>query len=118
VRYQNALTAANQIYFDACDGVFTNYWWRPPQLAASAATAAGRAFDVYVGIDCFARGDLSYTAGPGCAPAIAQIRAAGLSLALFAPGWSLECGEAKGKEGDDAKVCDRRFWQALGLSHR
>ena len=78
--------------------------------------ADARPYDVYVGVDCFARGNLTYTAGPGCRPAIEQVRSAGLSLALFAPGWSLECGEAKGKKGDEARQSERAFWKALGLA--
>ncbi|KAL1508232.1 hypothetical protein AB1Y20_004349 [Prymnesium parvum] len=118
VSYQNGLTAANQLYFHSCDGIFTNYWWRTYQLNMSAALAEGRRHDVYVGVDCFARGNLTYSAGPGCHSAISQVHASGLSLAVFAPGWSLECGEAKGKHGEEARQCDQRFWQALGISRR
>ena len=70
-------------------------------------------------IDCFARGDLTYSAGPGCASAVQAISEAGLSLALFAPGWSLECGEAnacKDSDVDAARRCDARFWEALGVA--
>ena len=118
VRYQNSLTPANQLFFNACDGIFTNYWWRPAALTSSASLAGARAHDVYVGVDCFARGDLTYSAGTGCRAAVEQIRASNLSLALFAPGWSLECGEAKGKEGEEASRCDRAFWDALGIPRR
>ena len=55
-----------------------------------------------------------------CGTGVRMVREAGLSLALFAPGWSLECGEAKQCEGDAeaARACDARFWQALGLPRR
>ena len=80
VRYQNALAPDNKAAFDACDGLFTNYWWGVPQLAQSAALAGGvRQCDVYVGVDCFAR-NTPYAAGPACAPACAAARAAGPSL--------------------------------------
>ena len=97
--------------------IFTNYWWRGGDLAASAALAGARRHDVFVGVDCFARGDLLYSAGPGCASAVSAIRNAGLSVALFAPGWSLECGDAAACEGDtaEARKCDARFWRALRL---
>ena len=115
VAYQNALSHANRTFFDACDGIFTNYWWRQNHLAASAALAGReRRYDVYVGVDCFARGDLLYTAGEGCAAGLKLAADAGLSVAVFAPGWSLECGEASGKEGEEAAQCDARFWQAIG----
>ena len=117
VAYQNGLTPANACFFEACDGIFTNYWWRSAHLADTAALAGERRHDVFVGVDCFARGDLNYSAGPGCANAVATVRDAGLSVALFAPGWSLECGEAKWCENDTAAAhdCDARFWRALGV---
>ena len=40
---------------------------------------------------------------------------AGLSVAVFAPGWSLECGAARGKDGEEAVQCDKEFWGALDL---
>ena len=80
------------------------------------ALAGARRCDVYVGVDCFAR-NTPYAAGPACAPACAAARAAGLSLALFAPGWSIECGGAQcaSEDADAAAAADRRFWEALGL---
>ena len=44
------------------------------------------------------------------------VRELGLSLGLFAPGWSFECGEA-GAQKDDAerRRCDEGFWDALGV---
>ena len=119
VRYQNGLTPANECFFSACDGLFTNYWWTKAQLQQTAALAAERRHDVYVGVDCFARAPqnfaLPYQPGPGCAPGVRLVREAGLSLALFAPGWSFECGDAKGREGDAARECDAQFWDALGV---
>ena len=116
VAYSNGLSLANKPFFDACDGIFTNYWWRSAHLASSARLAGdARRHDVYVGCDCFARGDLIHTAGPGCATAVKLVRDAGLSLAMFAPGWSFECGSARGKEGDEARKCDAEFWEQLGV---
>ena len=119
IAYQNGLTPANQIFFDACDGLFTNYWWSSGVLARSAQLAGERRFDVYAGIDCFARGPnpsfaMPYKAG-GCATGVQMVADAGLSLAVFAPGWSLECGEAaKCQRAEEAAECDARFWAALG----
>ena len=124
VRYQNALTPANRPFFDACDGIFTNYWWGAPQLQQSAAQAAaagaavgagGRQHDVFCGVDLFAR-NTSYGAGPACAVPCRAARAAGLSLALFAPGWSVECGAAAQCDTDaEAAAADEQFWAALGV---
>lgn len=117
----------------------------------AAALAADRRCDVFVGVDCFARGTpyirwdpgcgtalcppplpttaqphylrdpssslTRYSAGPGCAPACAAARTAGLSLALFAPGWSIECGGAKcaAEDASAAAAADEEFWRALGI---
>ena len=122
VRYQNALTPANASLFGACDGLFTNYWWGPPQLSLSVSLAGpsapgtpDRRHDVYCGVDCFAR-NCSYAEGLGCAAPCRAARNAGLSLALFAPGWSLERGPGS-RAPDDAAAAraDREFWDALGL---
>ncbi len=116
VRYQNALTPANFDFFEACDGLFTNYWWDASRLASSAELAGPqRAHDVYAGVDCFARGPVGYTAGPGCRSHCLAAREAGVSLALFAPGWSLECGEASCKPLQQAAESDRKFWLDLGI---
>ena len=116
IAYQNALTPANKACFDACDGLFTNYWWGGMQLRQSAALAGpGRQHDVFVGVDVFGR-NTSYAAGKACAAPCRAARAAGLSLALFAPGWSVECGEAsKCTTEADAARCDAQFWDALGI---
>ena len=116
-RYQNALTAANSDLFDVCDGIFTNYWWGPQHLAQSLSLAGPkRQFDVFVGVDCFAR-NTTYAAGTACAAPCRATRQAGLSLALFAPGWSVECGEAaKCDRDEDAAAADQRFWAALGVA--
>jgi len=111
VRYANALAPTNQTLFDACDGLFTNYWWGARELAASAelALASGsrdRRHDVYMGVDVFGR-NTRYAAGLGCAPACRAAREHALSLALFAPGWSFESA------GCDTREADRRFWDQL-----
>ena len=53
-----------RIFFDACDGLFTNYNWTESSLEAMGSMAAedaalgGRRADVYVGVDVFARGEV------------------------------------------------------------
>ena len=42
MRYQNSLAPDNKAAFDACDGLFTNYWWGAKQLAQSVALAGAR----------------------------------------------------------------------------
>lgn len=46
------------MFFDACDGFFTNYNWTEESLVSMSAfgSAEGRHADIYVGVDVFARG--------------------------------------------------------------
>lgn len=52
------LTLVPRVFFDACDGLFTNYNWKEEHLGRTRQLAGSRHFDVYVGIDVFARGDV------------------------------------------------------------
>lgn len=52
------LTLVPRIFFDACDGLFTNYNWKEEQLERTQRLAGPRQNDVYVGVDVFARGDV------------------------------------------------------------
>lgn len=42
LEWQNALTAENKLFFDACDGIFLNYTWKPGHLTKSAVLAGAR----------------------------------------------------------------------------
>lgn len=46
------------MFFDACDGFFTNYNWTVENLEwmKSYSEIQGRQADVYIGVDVFARG--------------------------------------------------------------
>lgn len=46
------------MFFDACDGFFTNYNWTEENLEQMKVFSGmqGRQADVYVGVDVFARG--------------------------------------------------------------
>lgn len=66
-----------------------NYTWTPPKLPTTAAAAGLRASSVFMGVDVFGRG--SYGGGGfGVAQALSAAAEAGLSAALFAPGWVRE----------------------------
>lgn len=93
-----ALNERNEAFFRASDGIFTNYCWKedePARSAARAAAAAGtdgarsRRWDVFMGIDCFGRNTYG-GGGFDCDVALRAIRQAGVSAALFAPGWVWE----------------------------
>lgn len=47
-----------RMFFDACDGIFTNYNWTEQSLEwmKSYSAAKDRFVDIYVGVDVFARG--------------------------------------------------------------
>lgn len=87
--WQNQLNERNRRFFDACDGIFTNYHWRESYPSNCAHEAKGRRLDVYMGIDVWGRG----TWGGGgffVDQALGKIARAGVSAALFAPGWTME----------------------------
>ncbi|GAB6020425.1 hypothetical protein CHUAL_003120 [Chamberlinius hualienensis] len=86
LKWQDELNALNKVYFDACDGIYLNYNWNDEKLSNSIRQCGQRLSDVYVGIDVFGRGTLG---GGGFNSDIAfkAVRNAGLSVALFAPGW-------------------------------
>ena len=46
------------MFFDACDGIFTNYNWTEQSLEwmKDYNGAQGRQADIYIGVDVFARG--------------------------------------------------------------
>ena len=47
--------AGCRAFFEACDGLFTNYSWEPKDVRDSAALAGLRITDLYVGIDVWGR---------------------------------------------------------------
>lgn len=105
--WQNGLTALNAPFFDLSDALFVNYTWTPDKLPATTAAAGARAASVYMGVDVFGRG--SYGGGGfGSKLALAAAVEAGLSAALFAPGWVREnLDKAKFHELQD------QWWQQV-----
>lgn len=98
LHYQNALTKKNKPFFDVSDGIFTNYFWNPVHIAMSQAAAGPRGGDVFVGVDVFGRGVF----GGGeynTYVAVNEAVRADLSVALFAPGWTMECESDGSRDG-------------------
>lgn len=125
VNYQNCLDQDNNIYFQACDGIFPNYWWFPDQtslLQTSVTTAQGdnrSGLAVYSGIYVWAR-QTQYSPGntnPGN-DAVAGVGACvngSTSVGLFAPGWTYETAAGtwpspQHHQAYEAK--DTSFWTA------
>ncbi|KAL6763605.1 glycoside hydrolase, partial [Haematococcus lacustris] len=65
-------------------------WWTKRSIQGMAALAGERAADVWLGVDVFGRG--TYGGGKDHTDVgVEAALAAGLSVALFAPGWTWEC---------------------------
>ncbi|XP_054449279.1 cytosolic endo-beta-N-acetylglucosaminidase isoform X2 [Pteronotus mesoamericanus] len=92
LKWQDELNEHNRVFFDACDGIFTNYNWREEHLEHMRGQAGERQADVYVGVDVFGRG--SVVGGRfDTNKSLELIRKHEFSVALFAPGWVYECLE-------------------------
>ncbi|XP_067238336.1 cytosolic endo-beta-N-acetylglucosaminidase [Chanodichthys erythropterus] len=109
LNWQNELNDDNRMFFDACDGIFTNYNWTEQSLERmkSYSAAQGRFADIYVGVDVFARGKViggKFETNK----ALELIRKYELSTAIFAPGWVYECHEKA-----DFRQNQDKFWSLL-----
>nr|KAF6455864.1 endo-beta-N-acetylglucosaminidase [Rousettus aegyptiacus] len=107
LKWQNELNAHNSVFFDSCDGFFTNYNWQKEHLERMQGLAGGRLADIYVGVDVFARGNV-VGGGFDTSKSLELIRTHGFSVALFAPGWVYECLEKK-----DFFQNQDKFWGLL-----
>ncbi|KPJ18305.1 Cytosolic endo-beta-N-acetylglucosaminidase [Papilio machaon] len=89
LNWQNCLNEKNRAFFDACDGIFTNYSWSENEVRESAVAAGDRLTDVYVGIDVWGRN--FYGGGQfNTQEAVKVAHSHGCSLAVFAPAWTHE----------------------------
>lgn len=110
LQWQNELNQTNRIFFDACDGFFTNYNWTEVNLEwmTDYSGVKGRQADIYIGVDVFARGDV--VGGKfETNKALELIRKHNFSAAIFAPGWVYETHEDK---SEFPKNQDK-FWALL-----
>ncbi|XP_008847885.1 cytosolic endo-beta-N-acetylglucosaminidase isoform X2 [Nannospalax galili] len=107
LKWQDELNKQNRVFFDSCDGFFTNYNWREEHLQRMLGQAGERLADVYVGVDVFARS--SVVGGQfDTDKSLELIRKHGFSVALFAPGWVYECLEKSNFFQNQDK-----FWRLL-----
>nr|XP_004655302.2 cytosolic endo-beta-N-acetylglucosaminidase isoform X1 [Jaculus jaculus] len=107
LKWQDELNEHNRIFFDSCDGFFTNYNWREEHLERMLGHAGERLADVYVGVDVFARSNV--VGGRfDTNKSLELIRKYGFSAALFAPGWVYEC-----LEKNDFFQNQDKFWSLL-----
>ena len=119
--WQDEVNSSNATFLAAAHGIFLNYCWKtggtdpetgaalPDNLANTLANLPpGRLpAEVYVGVDVFGRGCLG-GGGWNTAAAVAAARAQGLSVAIFAPGWTWEAAE-----GGTFMEREERFWRLL-----
>ncbi|KAG5279327.1 hypothetical protein AALO_G00076580 [Alosa alosa] len=109
LKWQNELNDENRVFFEACDGFFTNYNWTEQSLEHMKTLSAvqNRQVDIFVGVDVFARGDV--VGGKfETNKALSLLRKHGFSTAIFAPGWVYECHEkAEFRNNQD------KFWGLL-----
>ncbi|XP_072225317.1 cytosolic endo-beta-N-acetylglucosaminidase [Leuresthes tenuis] len=110
LKWQNELNQSNSMFFEACDGFFTNYNWTEENLEwmKDYQGVQGRQADIYVGIDVFARGKV--VAGMfETNKALEIIRTHNFSAAIFAPGWVYET------HSDKSEFCKNqdKFWALL-----
>lgn len=87
--WQNQLNKHNKAFFDACDGIFTNYAWQERDIVKSVANADGRVHDVYIGLDVWGR---KFIGGGkfNTAYAAALAHKHDCSIAIFGQAWTHE----------------------------
>uniref|UniRef100_A0A3Q2Q7F8 Cytosolic endo-beta-N-acetylglucosaminidase n=1 Tax=Fundulus heteroclitus TaxID=8078 RepID=A0A3Q2Q7F8_FUNHE len=110
LEWQNELNQSNRMFFDACDGFFTNYNWDEKNLEQMKdySGVQGRQADVYVGVDVFARGNV--VGGMlETNKALDLIRKHNFSAAIFAPGWVYESLSDK----SEFRSNQDKFWALL-----
>nr|XP_019959230.1 PREDICTED: cytosolic endo-beta-N-acetylglucosaminidase isoform X1 [Paralichthys olivaceus] len=108
--WQNELNQSNRIFFDACDGFFTNYNWTEENLEGMKENSGiqGREADVYIGVDVFGRGNV--VGGMlETNKALDMIRKHNFSTAIFAPGWVYETHDDKTEFRNNQDM----FWALL-----
>ncbi|XP_078033690.1 cytosolic endo-beta-N-acetylglucosaminidase isoform X2 [Augochlora pura] len=92
LNWQNELNNTNINFFLSCDGIYLNYNWTKSKLENSCIVAKSHnqnIQNIYVGLDVWGRG-CPGGGGFNSASALEQIRQEGLSVAIFAPGWTHE----------------------------
>eukprot|EP00928_Gymnodinium_smaydae_P047082 TRINITY_DN31412_c0_g1_i1.p1 TRINITY_DN31412_c0_g1~~TRINITY_DN31412_c0_g1_i1.p1 ORF type:complete len:472 (-),score=108.17 TRINITY_DN31412_c0_g1_i1:113-1528(-) len=105
--------------FKHSDGVFVQYNWNMSDsaLSAMAAAAGDRKHDVYLGLDCFGGEDGGRSNSAPDPPHVQAAAKHELSLAIFAPGVTLE-NRAKNTFSKEAVKFDRKYWKTIEANFR
>ncbi|XP_063619019.1 cytosolic endo-beta-N-acetylglucosaminidase [Cydia splendana] len=110
--WQNTLNDKNKAFFEACDGIFTNYAWSSRHVRGARAAAGARRRDVFVGVDVWGRNFL----GGGQFNTQEAVKVAhkhGLSLAIFAPAWTHEALDPIDSWFRTYTLRERAFWTSV-----
>jgi len=110
-------TLNNKSMLAAADGIFTDWGETEKALkdknGLSRLASVERAYDVYMGFDAF--GSVRQSLVP-TEDDVAACLSAGLSVAIFAPGFTLEVQADKNFSKADGY--ENRFWTAIGNARR
>jgi hypothetical protein len=123
ISYQNALTASNLRFAEACGSMLTNYCWTEADAEKSLQLALSSKIlpqNIFFGIDVWAQNKSSFThprvtypeyggGGTNTGVAVAKLAELGLSAGIFAPAWSFEHFPGHGRD------LERAVWQGISL---
>ncbi|KZM26675.1 Mannosyl-glycoprotein endo-beta-N-acetylglucosaminidase [Ascochyta rabiei] len=123
VSYQNALSAPNLPFAQACGSILTNYCWKESDAVNSVHKALQDNLSlrkVYFGVDVWAQNTTKlshpritypeYTGGgTNTGVAVAKLAELGLSAGVFAPAWTFEHFPGHGKN------VERTMWEGKEL---
>lgn len=85
VAWQSQLNDLNKLFFDECDGFFTDYHWNLEKQKMSTKNSENRNWEVYTGTDFYGRGTYG---GGQFHSRVGVENCPGTSVALFAPAWT------------------------------
>ena len=117
LKWQNQLNEKNLRFFQACDAIFLNYFWKGEEELKGSISYSGndRKKDVFVGIDIFGRG--SYGGGGfNTCDALQLISKYKTSVALFATGWTHE-QNYKDYLVNEFREREKHFWFGSSFFH-
>ncbi|KAH3965569.1 hypothetical protein HBI37_002250 [Parastagonospora nodorum] len=123
ISYQNALTASNLLFAQACGGILTNYCWGESEASRSKTIALQSGFppeQIFFGVDVWAQNNSgshqsrsTYPkkggGGTNTGAAVTKLAELGLSAGIFAPAWSFEHFPVQGR------AIERTMWHGDDL---
>lgn len=123
IYYQNALSASNLLFAQACGSILTNYCWGESEASRSKTTALQSDFpfeQIFFGIDAWAQNNTgshqsrsTYPkkggGGTNTGVAVTKLAQLGLSAGVFAPAWSFEHFPGQGR------AVERTMWHGDDL---